>query len=109
MRYVPPSAEETHSFQDSFGGNMRLAVISDIHGNLTALDAVIADLKQTTPDLVLHAGDLVANGCRPLEVLDRIRSLRWNGDLGKTDEMRWATDRITERKARAQQSRPLLD
>jgi len=88
---------------------MRLAVISDIHGNLTALDAVIADLKQTTPDQVLHAGDLVASGCRPLEVLDRIRNLGWNGVLGNTDEMLWAPERITDMKARAPKLRPLLD
>src|SRR5271167_2586167 len=37
---------------------MRIAVVSDIHGNLTAFEAVLADLQQTSPDLVLHGGDL---------------------------------------------------
>ncbi|HEX3095404.1 MAG TPA: metallophosphoesterase [Candidatus Angelobacter sp.] len=39
---------------------MRIAIISDIHGNLTALDAILADLRQQKPDLVLHGGDLAA-------------------------------------------------
>src|SRR5438445_777072 len=42
---------------------MRLAVLSDIHGNLTAFKAVLADLKSVVaPDLVVHGGDLAANG-----------------------------------------------
>jgi predicted phosphodiesterase len=39
---------------------VRTAIISDIHGNLTALEAVLADLQVTTPDLILHGGDLAA-------------------------------------------------
>jgi predicted phosphodiesterase len=38
---------------------VRIAIVSDIHGNLTAFEAVLADLGQTSPDLVLHGGDLV--------------------------------------------------
>jgi len=41
---------------------MRLAVVSDIHGNLTALKAVLADLRAIGVDLVVQGGDLVANG-----------------------------------------------
>ena len=37
---------------------MRIAVISDIHGNRTAFAAVLADLKLTSPDLIFHGGDL---------------------------------------------------
>jgi len=66
---------------------MRIAVLSDIHGNLTALEAVIADLRQTAPDLILHGGDLADSGSSPVEVLDRIRDLNWPGVLGNTDEM----------------------
>jgi len=35
---------------------MRIAVVSDVHGNLTALEAVIADLRTVAPDVVLQAG-----------------------------------------------------
>jgi hypothetical protein len=37
---------------------VRIAVVSDVHGNLTALEAVVADLAQRGPDLVVHGGDL---------------------------------------------------
>jgi putative phosphoesterase len=68
---------------------MRYAVITDIHGNLTALEAVIADLEQVAPDLVVQGGDLVAGGHRPVEVLDRVRERGWPGVQGNTDEMLW--------------------
>lgn len=66
---------------------MRVAILSDIHGNITALQAVLADLREAAPDLVLHGGD-VADGCGgPAEVIDLIRSLGWNGVMGNADEM----------------------
>ena len=68
---------------------MRIAVVSDIHANLTALDAVIADLQTVGADLVVHGGDLVGGGPRPAEVIDRIRDLNWPGVFGNTDEMIW--------------------
>ncbi len=66
---------------------MRIAVLSDIHGNLTAFDAVLADIRQASPDLVLHGGDLADAGSSPAEIIDRIRDLGWQGVLGNTDEM----------------------
>ena len=33
---------------------MRVAIVSDIHGNLTAFEAVLADIRRCSPDLVLH-------------------------------------------------------
>ncbi|MCZ7666722.1 MAG: metallophosphatase family protein [Chloroflexi bacterium] len=53
---------------------MRIAVFSDVHGNLTALEAVLADIKQQSPDLVVFAGDLCLFGPRPAECLDRVRA-----------------------------------
>jgi predicted phosphodiesterase len=66
---------------------MRIAVLSDIHGNRTAFEAVLADLRQTSPDLVFHGGDLADGGSGPVEVVDRIRDLGWQGVAGNTDEM----------------------
>jgi putative phosphoesterase len=66
---------------------MRIAVLSDIHGNLTAFDAVLADIKKASPDLVLHGGDLADGGSSPKEIIDRIHSLGWQGVMGNTDEM----------------------
>jgi len=73
---------------------MRMAIVSDIHGNLTALEAVLADLRETAPDLVLHGGDLADNGSAPAETLDRIRALRWRGVFGNTDEMLFAPEKL---------------
>jgi predicted phosphodiesterase len=65
---------------------MRIAIVSDIHDNLTAFEAVLADLRETSPDLVLHGGDLVSGGSSPAEVVDRVRDLRWLGVFGNSDE-----------------------
>src|ERR1700690_4211802 len=61
---------------------MRIAILSDIHGNRTAFEAVLADLRQTSPDLILHGGDLADAGASPVEVVDRIRDLGWQGVAG---------------------------
>ena len=66
---------------------MRTAVLSDIHGNLTAFEAVLAHLKHTSPDLVLHGGDLADSGSSPIQIVDRIRQFGWHGVLGNSDEM----------------------
>src|SRR5437899_7288426 len=66
---------------------MRIAIVSDIHGNRTAFEAVLADLRQTSPDLILHGGDLADGGASPVEIVDRIRDLGWQGVVGNTDEM----------------------
>jgi len=75
---------------------MRIAVVSDIHANLTALDAVIADLRKTGADLIVHGGDLVSGGPRPTDVIDRIREMNWPGVYGNTDEMLWIPERVSE-------------
>jgi predicted phosphodiesterase len=66
---------------------MRIAIVSDIHGNLTALEAVLADIRREAPDLVLHGGDLADSGSSPVEVIDRVMDLGWHGVMGNTDEM----------------------
>jgi Calcineurin-like phosphoesterase superfamily domain len=54
--------------------------------NLTAFQAVLADLHETAPDLILRGGDLVSGGSSPAEVVDRVRDLGWPGVFGNTDE-----------------------
>lgn len=66
---------------------MRIAVVSDIHGNLRAFEAVLNDIRVMAPDLVLHGGDLADAGSSPVELIDQIRELGWRGVMGNTDEM----------------------
>ncbi len=56
---------------------MRLAVISDIHSNLAALQAVIEDLKSVRPDAVVVAGDFINRGPQPREVLVLLHECGW--------------------------------
>ena len=65
---------------------MRVAIVTDIHGNRTAFEAVLADLREVSPDLVLHGGDLADGGSSPVEVVDRIRDLGWAGVTGNGEE-----------------------
>lgn len=44
---------------------MRIAVCIDIHGSRAALEAVLNDLREVSPDLVVHGGDLAVNGPDP--------------------------------------------
>jgi predicted phosphodiesterase len=75
---------------------VRIAVVSDIHGNLTALEAVIADLRERGPDMILHGGDLADSGSAPAETVDRIRELGWPGVAGNTDEMLYSPDKLRD-------------
>src|ERR671926_488607 len=87
---------------------MRVAVVSDIHGNLAALEAVVADLERRAPDLVVHGGDLALMGPRPAEVVDRIRELGWPGVVGNTDELLWRPEQQVRQRERAPQLTTLL-
>lgn len=88
---------------------MRTAIVSDIHGNLTAFEAVLADLRETAPDLVLHGGDLGDNGSSPCEVLDQIRDLGWQGVVGNTDEMLFDRESLTRFAAGLPQLKSMWD
>jgi putative phosphoesterase len=66
----------------------RLAVLSDVHGNVTALDAVLRDVERAKPDLVAVAGDHVFNGPEPQAVVERLKRLEDSGAAmvqGNTD------------------------
>lgn len=54
---------------------MKIAVISDIHGNLGALDAVLADIAARGVDLVVNLGDILSGALQPCETADRLMAL----------------------------------
>jgi predicted phosphodiesterase len=87
---------------------MRIAIVSDIHGNRTAFEAVLADLRQTSPDLILHGGDLADGGASPVEIVDRIRDLGWPGVVGNTDEMLFRPESLQEFGRESPQLQPLF-
>jgi predicted phosphodiesterase len=63
-----------------------IALLSDIHGNLPAFEAVAADITQRRPDAVYVLGDMI-NGCPwSAEVLDRLLDLGWPMLLGNHDD-----------------------
>jgi putative phosphoesterase len=87
---------------------MRVAIVSDVHGNRRAFEAVLADLGQVAPDLILHGGDLAYGGAHPAEIIDQIRALGWPGVRGNTDEMLWSPASLIEFAARTPQLGPHL-
>jgi predicted phosphodiesterase len=76
---------------------MQLALISDIHGNLVALDAVLADLAGRNIEHILCLGDVAAGGSQVRGVIARLQELSCPIVMGNTDA--WLLHpQLTERK-----------
>ncbi len=88
---------------------MRVAVVSDIHGNVRGLDACLNDLEaQGGADRIVAAGDLVAQGPWPREVLERLHEagaaciagntdryiVENAADDGDVESLRWLRERL---------------
>jgi predicted phosphodiesterase len=67
---------------------MRVAALYDIHGNLPALEAVLAELAADPPDAIVIGGD-VAAGPQPVEVLRRLEAVRWPVRFLRGNADRW--------------------
>ena len=98
---------------------MRIAVFSDIHGNVHALDRCLEDVRERGgADVIVAAGDLCLDGPKPKQVLKRLdevgaRCLRGNTDrmVGEADldqldpedarGVRWVREQIGEERTRA--------
>ena len=66
---------------------MRLAFASDLHGNLPAFEAVLAELDRRGPfDGIYYGGDAVINGLYPAECVQRLIDLGWECVRGNADE-----------------------
>ena len=65
---------------------MKIAVVSDIHANLAALQAVLADIDAVAPDAVVwHTGDIVGYNAEPNEVVALLRERGAAGVMGNHD------------------------
>ena len=79
---------------------MRVAIISDIHGNLPALEAVLSDVSRERVDLIISCGD-VASGPLPVETLQVLRGLptvrfvRGNADRALVAGFDWCSSQLT--------------
>jgi predicted phosphodiesterase len=65
---------------------VRLALISDVHGNAIALEAALADVEQVGVDGGVCLGDVAQGGPQPAEVLERLQELGWPAVRGNSDE-----------------------
>jgi predicted phosphodiesterase len=54
---------------------VRIAALSDIHGNLFALDAVLADVRLRGVDITVNLGDILSGALLPAETADRLMAL----------------------------------
>lgn len=64
---------------------MKLAVLSDVHGNCLALDTVLADLAQVGVDQLVCNGDMIQGGPQPAETVQRLRELGCPVVMGNSD------------------------
>jgi predicted phosphodiesterase len=54
---------------------VKIAALSDIHGNLFALDAVLEDVRRRGVDITLNLGDILSGALLPAETADRLMEL----------------------------------
>ena len=97
----------------------RVCVLSDVHGNVHALEAVLDDVARRGCDALVVAGDLAAHGPTPVEAVDRLRGLdavivRGNTDRylaegpaapagrdpEQADSLRWTRERLGDERLR---------
>ncbi len=97
-------------------GTMQIAILADIHGNLAALTAVMAELERLQPDYVVVNGDLINAVPFSAEVIDLVRAQNWvvvrgnhefyyldfgtsravegSGDVARWGQLHWLLERI---------------
>jgi putative phosphoesterase len=71
---------------------MRVAVISDIHGNAVALESVLAEIRADTPDQVVCLGDVAQGGPQPARCVDLLSDLGCPVVMGNTDS--WLVSKL---------------
>ncbi|THD59443.1 MAG: metallophosphoesterase [Bradyrhizobium sp.] len=69
---------------------MRIAILADIHGNVLALEAVLANLEHRNVDQIVNLGDCVSGPLWPRETAELLMRFNWPTIRGNHD--RWVTD-----------------
>lgn len=84
---------------------MKVAIISDIHGNMQALEAVLADIKNENCEKIFCLGDLAMAGPEPAKTIEFVKKLYEKGNFeliqGNTDEMIGSYSPQTDQKIRS--------
>ena len=66
---------------------MRVAVISDIHANLIALEEVLKDIEKENCEHIVCLGDIVLAGPQPISILEFVKQQNWTMIQGNTDKL----------------------
>src|SRR3954471_17380147 len=66
---------------------MRLAIISDIHGNLVALEEVLREVSHRAPDIIVNLGDCVTSPLWPRETFELLATQRMLTVRGNHDRL----------------------
>ena len=74
---------------------MRIAILSDIHGNFIAFDTVLADVKRAGADQLVCLGDVAFNGSQSVQVLKRLKEIGCPIVKGNADDFLLDPDSFT--------------
>jgi predicted phosphodiesterase len=78
---------------------VRVALVSDMHGNAVAFRAALADLEGRQPDLIVSLGDVAQGGPQPAECVDLLRELGCPCVFGNSDDFLLTLDLGAEAQA----------
>ena len=93
---------------------MKIAIISDIHGNLEALKATLKDIEKRKVDKIICLGDIIAKGVHPKECIELIREkceivLQGNCDLYFSTEHNDINEMPEQEQKRIKWNQSLID
>jgi putative phosphoesterase len=88
---------------------MRVAVVSDMHGNAVAFRAALADIERQDVDLIVSLGDVAQGGPQPVECVELLRELQCPCVFGNSDEFLLTLDLGAEPIEDEEQRQRLLD
>jgi putative phosphoesterase len=88
---------------------MRIAIISDIHGNLSALDSILEKIDKSSVDATICLGDVSASGPKPRECLSRLVSRNIPVVMGNKDEIFLVEDRSSQKKAEDEDMQRIME